>query len=174
LNADTFIAEFELARGERLALYAGRLVHQGSDTVETVPLAHLASVRVAFERDARQLNGAIILLVVALILALSSGPLHGAVLSLAAGVKEHGGRESLEAVLLACFEMLAGLARLMAPLAAALAAIAVALLALFAFGRTTLTLAFAATERAWPVRGRNRPLMEFAERVGDQLAARRD
>ena len=49
------IAEFEInsgaQRGSRLTLYASRLACQGGDAMETVPLAHLASVRVAFERN---------------------------------------------------------------------------------------------------------------------------
>ncbi len=171
MNADHVLTEFAIAGG-RLALHADRLVHHGDDVMETVPLAHLASVRVAFERDPRQLNWAIGLIVVAMMLAAASGPLHGAATSLAAGVKEHVGRESLDAVLLSSFSALAGLARLLTPLAVLLGAVATALLALFGLGRTTLTPAFAATERVWAVRGRNRPLMEFAERVCDQLAAR--
>jgi hypothetical protein len=38
---------------------------------------------------------------------------------------------------------------------------------------TTLTLSFAATERAFPVRGRNHLLVQFAEAVAEQLAAPR-
>ena len=93
---------------------------------------------------------------------------------MAAGIKEHAGRESLEAVLLASFSALGGLARLLSPLAAVLAAIAAALLAFFWLGVTVLTLAFAATERSYAVRGRNRFLVEFAQTVAEQLVARKD
>ena len=41
-------------------------------------------------------------------------------------------------------------------------------------GVTTLTLSFAAVERVYPVRGRNRYLVEFAQTVAERLAARKD
>ena len=177
MSLDSLLAEFEIGSGvlsgSRLTLYANRLVLHGGDAMETVPLAHLASVRVAFERDPRKLNWAVAMLVVALILAMVSGPLQGWIAALAASVKEHAGRESLEAVLLASFSALGGLARLLSPLAVALAAAAVALLVFFWLGLTTLTLSFAAVERAFPVRGRNIFLVQFAEAVAAQLAAGR-
>ena len=149
MSVNQSLAEFEIGsgaqRGSRLTLYASRLVHQGKDAMETVPLAQLASVRVAFERDARKLNWAVALLIAALVL-----------------------------VLLASFAAIGSLARLLFPLAGVLAAIAVALLVFFWLGHTTLTLSFAATERAFAVTGRNPFLVQFAEAVADQLAALRD
>ena len=175
MNLDSSLAEFEFSsgaqRGARLTLYANRLVHQGGSSMETVPLAQLAAVRVAFERDARTLNWAIVLLVVALILAVVSGPLHSGIAALATGVKEHAGRESLDAVLLASLSALGGLARLLSPLAAVLAALAVTLLVFFWLGQTTLTLSFAAVERAYAVRGRSQMLFEFSEALAERLAA---
>jgi hypothetical protein len=178
VNLNQSLAEFEIGsgaqRGSRLTLYANRLVHQGGDAMEVVPLAQLASVRVAFERDARKLNWAVALLIAALVLALISGPLQSAIGSLAASVKEQGGRESLESVLLASFYAFGRLARLLFPLAGVLAAIATALLVFFWLGHTTLTLSFASTVRAFAVTGRNPLLVQFAEAVADQLAARKD
>lgn len=142
--------------------------------METVPLAQLASVRVAFERDPRKLNWAIGLLVVALLLVAVSGPMHGGVTALAAGIKEHSGRESLDSLLLASFSVLGRIARSLPMLAAILAAIAAALAAFFWMGLTTLTLSFAATERFYSVRGRSPLLIQFAELVAAQLAARKD
>jgi len=141
--------------------------------METVPLAHLAAVGVAFERDPRKLNWAIVLLVVALILVAVSGPLQGGIAALAGGIKEHTGRESLDSVLLATFSVLGGLARMLPVLATLLAALAVALLAFFWLGVTTLSLSFASTERAYAVRGRNPLLVQFAEIVAAQLALRK-
>src|SRR6185295_8053551 len=130
LTPENPLAEYEFGsgalRGSRLTLYASRLVHVGGESMETVPLAQLAAVGVAFERDPRKLNWAVGLLVAALLLALASGPLQGMIGSLAAGVKEHAGRESLDSVLLTTFSVLGGLARMFMPLAAALAAVAVA------------------------------------------------
>ncbi len=174
MSFDNPLAEVEIRAGARLTLYANRLVHQGGDSMEAVPLAQLASVRIAFERDPAKLNWAVVLLMIALVLAMVSGPLQGGVTALAAGVKEHAGRESLDAVLLASFSALGGLARLMPPLAVVLAAIAAALLVLFWLGATVLTLAFAATERSYRVRGRNHFLFEFAHEVAEQISARKN
>ena len=164
------VASFELKDGSHLVLFPNRVVHEGGGTLELVPLAHLASVRVAFERDPRLLNRAIVLLVIALLLALASGPLLGWSTSLGARVAENARRESLDAVLLASFGALAGFARLLPWLAALLAAAAAALGAVFHIGATVLTLSFGATERSFTMRGRHRPLAEFAELVGEQLA----
>ncbi|MCC6212578.1 MAG: hypothetical protein IT513_16190 [Burkholderiales bacterium] len=170
------LTEFDFAsgarRGARLALYADRLVLHGDDAMETVPLAHLASVRVAFERDARKLNWAIGLALAALILAGTSGPLQAWMQARAVEVKK-GGAEWLQEVLLASFEAIQHLARLFVPVALALFAGAVGLLFFFWLGQTTLTLSFAATERVFSVRGRNRLLFQFGDSVAEQLAAPR-
>jgi hypothetical protein len=175
VSSDTPLAEFEIGsgmqRGSRLTLYANRLVHHGGEAMEAVPLAQLAAVRVAFERDPRKLNWAIVLLVTALGFAAASGPLQSGIAELANGIKEHAGRESLDGVLLASFSALGGLARLLTPLAVAIAAAAAALAVFFWLGRTTLTLSFAAVERDYAVRGRNPFLIQFAELVAAQLAA---
>jgi hypothetical protein len=175
VTPDSPLAEFEFSSGaqsgSRLTLYANRLMHHGGDSMESVPLAQLASVRVAFEREPGKLNWAIGLLVLALILVAVSGPMHGGVAALAAGIKEHSGRESLDSLLLATFSVLGGIARSLPMLAALLAALAAALAALFWMGLTTLTLSFAATERFYAVRGRNPLLIQFAELVAAQLAA---
>jgi hypothetical protein len=178
MSADQPIAGYDVAsgaqRGARLALYADRLVLAGADAMETVPLAHLASVRIAFERDARKLAWAIALAVAALILGALSAPLAAWMQALQAKVSASGTGESLESVLSASFSAIAHLARLFVPVAWALAAGAAALLVFYWLGRTTLTLAFAATERACAVRGRDRRLMDFAELLADQLARRKD
>lgn len=177
MSLDSPLAEFEIGsgaqRGSRLTLYANRLLHHGGDTLETVPLAQLAAVRVAFERDASKLNWAIGLLIAALVLAAISGPLQSWAAALAAGVKEHARRESLDAVLLGVFTVMRGLAGLLPLLAAALAAGAVALLAFFWLGAMVLTLSFAATERSYAVLGRNHLLLDFAQAVAEQLAQRK-
>ncbi len=177
MSLDTPLAEFEIKsgaqRGTRLTLYANRLLHLGGDTMETVPLAQLASVRVAFERDASKLNWAIGLLIAALILAALSGPLQSWAAALAAGVKDNARRESLDAVLLGAFSTLRVLAGLLPVLAAALAAAALALLVFFWLGVTQLTLAFGAAERSYAVRGRNRFLLDFAHTAAEQIVQRK-
>jgi hypothetical protein len=178
VSLDSPLAEFEIGsgaqHGSRLTLYANQLVHKGGDSMEAVPLAQLASVRVAFERDAAKMNWAVVLLVLALALAASSGPLQGWIAGAMAKVGENARREGLDAVLLGVFSALGGLASILPAFAAAAAAGAVALLVYFWFGETVLTLAFAATERSYAVRGRNRFLVEFAQTVAEQLATRKD
>jgi hypothetical protein len=176
MNSDAPFTEFEIdsgpQRGGRLVLHEDRLVHGNADTTEIVPLAHLAAVRVSFARDAAKLNWAIVLLVGALALFAASGPLQRAMAAAAAKFGDAVRPESLDAVLLGAFNALGAGASLLPAFAAAMAAGAVALLAYFWLGATTLTLAFAATERAFTVRGRNPLLVQFAGAVADRLTVR--
>jgi len=178
MSLDQQIAAFEIAsgpqRGARFTLYANRLVLAGNDAVETIPLAHLASVRVAFERDMRKLNWAIGMLALALVFAVVSGPLQSWMIDLGSKVAASAGRESLEGVLIAVFGAVRVFARLLFPTALLLGAGAVALLVYFWLGQTALTLAFAATERVCAVRGRDPQLVDFADLLGERLAARKD
>lgn len=178
MSADQPIAGYDIASGEqrgaRFSLYPNRLMLTGGETMETIPLAHLASVRVAFERDGSKLNWAIGLCIAALLLALLSGPLQSGMQALAASSASGSGDDSIKSVLLASFNAAAALARLLKPLAFLLFCGAVALGFFFWLGRTTLRLAFAATERAVSVRGRDRQLVEFAELLGERLAERKD
>jgi hypothetical protein len=177
VSVDQPLAGYDVASGEqrgaRFTLYANRLTLVGAEALETIPLAHLASVRVAFERDARKLNWAIGLSVLALVLAALSGPLQSWMQALAAGVPPGTG-DSLASVLNACFNAISALARLFRPIAFLLFGGAVALAFFFWLGQTVLRLAFAATERVVAVRGRDRQLVEFAELLGERLAARKD
>ena len=176
MNPENPIAEFEISsgseRGSRLSLYANRLAYQGGDSMETVPLSQLAAVRVAFERDPRKLNWAVSLLLVALFLAAIAGPLHSWIAAAASKVGDPARRESLDAMLYGVFNALSGFASILPGTAAALGVAAVALLVFFWLGATVLTLAFAATERSYAVRGRNRLLIDFAHVVAEQLARR--
>lgn len=174
MSADMLQAEFEFRsgarRGSRLTLYPNRIVHWGGNAMETVPLAHLASVRVAFEREPRQLNWGIALLVIAALLLAVSAPLQDWTAAAAARIGEHARRESLDAVLQSVFMALGALARALPFAAGALAAVALALGVLFVLGSTRLTLSFAASERNFAVLGRNQPLLEFAEALSGRLA----
>ncbi len=176
MSRDALLTEFEIAsgeqRGSRLSLHADRLVHRGDDAMETVPLSQLASVRVAFERDPGKLYWAIALLAGALALAAVSAPLQRWIAAAIAKFGDPARPESLDAVLHGVFNALGGFASLFPAFAAALAAGAVALLVYFWLGRTTLTLAFAATERVFTVRGRSLLLVQFAESIAERLAER--
>jgi hypothetical protein len=173
LSPETSLAEVDIRGGDRLTLFENRLVLTGNDAVESVALVHLASVRVTFERDPLKLNWALGLLVGAAALAAVAPPLQRWIAGAAAKFGDSARAESLDSVLHGVFHALGALASLLPAIAAALAAGALALLAFFWIGRTTLTLAFAATERVCPVRGRDRRLFEFAEALGERLAARR-
>ena len=163
-------AEFDLGGGARLKLYSNRLVHEGGlATIEILPYAHLASVRVAFERDTRKLNWTIALVVIAICLNVLSAPL-ARWLGVIAG--KLGDGSQLEGVLHTVFNALVALAQMLPTLGLGLGAIAAVLGALFVLGRTTFTLAFAATERSFSKFGRNRQLIEFAEILGAHLAER--
>lgn len=169
MNRDGLLAEVQV-RGGLLSLYQGRLVHRGDAVTETIPLAQLASVRIAFEREAGKLGGAIALGLVAALLLLVAAPLRAWLVALAGKAVEPGARESLESVLHSVFSALAGVAGALPSIAAALLVAGAALAALWAYGRTTLTLGYAATERAHAVRGRNPALIEFAEALAGRLA----
>ena len=62
-------------RGTHFTLYATCLTHRGDNHLETLPLAAIASLRVAYERNARRIGWGVALLVVALILFAVSGPI---------------------------------------------------------------------------------------------------
>lgn len=172
MTRDDLIAEAR-AGGGTLTLYQGRLVHRSDAASETIPLAQLASVRIAFEREAGKLGGAVALAVLAGLLLLAAAPLQGWLSGLAgaaAKVAEPGRRESLDAVLHSVFAALAGVAGTLPTVGAVLLVAGAALAALWLYGRTTLTLGFAATERVLAVRGRDLALIEFAEAISARLA----
>jgi hypothetical protein len=162
-------------RGTHFTLFPGRLVHEGGDAAEHMPLAHLAAVRIEFAREPRKLKWAIIFLVVAVILNAVSAPLQRVADAAAGEIAEHAKREGMQGggvsgALQATFRALERGAAALPTVGLALAAWAAALLALFWYGRTTLTLTLAAVERAYSVRGRDRMLMEFAESLSTRLA----
>jgi hypothetical protein len=175
MSLEAPLTEVELANGElrgsHLALYPACLVHRGGDVTETIPLAQLASVRIAFERDGRELGWGLSLLAGALLLALASAPLQRALGGAMARTGDPVRTESLDAFLHAVFNFLAALASLLPGVGGALALLAAFLLVNYWRGSTSLTLAFAATERVFPVHGRHLPLMHFGEAVAEQIAA---
>lgn len=170
MSGDRLLAEVGLGR-DSLSLYPGRLVHRSDAVTETMPLAQLASVRIAFEREAGKLGGAIALGAAAALLLAIAAPLRNWLAALAGkAVAEPGARESLETVLHAVFSALAAAVGTFPAFAAALLAAGAVLTGLWLYGRTTLTLCFAATERALSLRGRNAALMEFAEALAARLS----
>ncbi len=157
-----------LLRGSHFTLYASCLVHRGEQLLETLPLAGVASLRVAYERDPRQLGWGVSLLIIALLVFAVSGPLGELAAGAAAEMAAAGGSGVAKALqgLFGFFGVLAGLLPLVALLAAAGG---VALGVLGWLGRTTLVLDFAGSQRVYAVRGRNTGLMDFSEAVSERL-----
>ena len=154
-------------RGTSMTLYSTCLVHRSDFHLETLPLAALASVRVAFERDPRRIGWGAALVVVGLLLLAISGPL--AAISGSAAGEVATGATGVAAALHGFFRILEAVAKALPFLAALMGLGGGALAALGWLGRTALTLTFAGGERVYPVRGRNTRLLDFAEAVVERL-----
>lgn len=155
-------------RGTHFTLYATCLTHRGDNHLETLPLAGIASLRVAYEHDARRIGWGVALLIVALVLFAVSGPL-------AQFAGDHAA-EMAKADANAITRALHGLLVFFGAVAKALpfvgALIALGGIALGVFGwigGTTLVLDLAGSQRAYPVRGRNPGLLDFSEAVCERL-----
>ena len=159
-----------LHRGSHLALYPRCLVHRSASQLETVPLAAIASLRVAFLRDARRLRWGAALVVLALLLLAVAGPL-GSLAAESANDMASGGAQGVARALYGLFHFLEGVASLM-PAAALACALGGAALAVYGWrGTTTLTLGLGGAERSYRVRGRDTLLLDFAESVSERLAS---
>ena len=155
-------------RGSHFTLYSSCLVHRSDTQLETLPLAAIASLRVAYERDSRKIGWGVALLVIALILFAIAGPLASLSGGAAAEMAAAGGHGVAKA--------LHGLFRFFWSLANALPFVAFAgllggigLAVLGWLGSTTLVLDLAGSERVYPVRGRNPGLLDFSEAVCERL-----
>jgi hypothetical protein len=155
-------------RGTHFTLYATCLVHRGDNHLETLPLAGIASLRVAYERDPRRIGWGIVLLAVALVLFAVSGPLAELAGAASAEMATSGGTGVARA-LYGLFRFLLGVANAL-PYAGFLIALGgIALGALGWLGRTTLVLDLAGAERLYAVRGRNPGLLDFSEAICERL-----
>ena len=166
------IARFDftsgLLRGSHLTLFPGCVVHRGDAEHETLPLAAIASVRVAFERDARRLGWGVTLFLIALLLLAISAPL-AAFAGSAAGEMAAAGGQGVARALQGLFAFLEFAASLLPVLAALIAVGGIALGTFGWVGNTRLTLTLAGYERIYPVRGRSTSLLDFAELLAEQL-----
>lgn len=155
-------------RGTHFTLFATCLVHRSETLLETLPLAGIASLRVAYQRDARKLGWGIALLIVALVLFAASAPLSG-LLGAAAAEMAAAGAHGVAQALHAVFSFFWALARAL-PFAAFVAALAgIALGVLGWLGNTTLVLDLAGSQREYPVRGRSPGLVDFSEAISERL-----
>lgn len=161
-----------LLRGTHLTLYPTCLVHRGDHHLETVPLAAVGSLRVAFERDTRKLGWGIALAAISLLLLAIASPL-GSFAGSAAAEMAAAGPQGVARGLHGFFRFVEGLASLLPALAFLCALGGAGLCVLGWMGRSTLTLALAGSERVYAVRGRDSTLLDFAEAVSERLMLRR-
>jgi hypothetical protein len=157
-----------LLRGTHFTLYATCLTHRGDNHLETLPLAGIASLRVAYEHDARKIGWGVALLIVAVLLFAVSGPI-------AEFAREHAAEmakadaNAVTRVLQGSFAFLLAVAKALPFLGALIALGGIALGVLGWIGSTTLVLDLAGSQREYPVRGRNPGLIDFSEAVCERL-----
>jgi hypothetical protein len=158
-----------LQRGSQLLLYPRCLVHRSDSMLETMPFARIDALKVAFERNPRQLGWGVTLVLLALLLLAVAGPL-GSLAGQAAG-EMSSSAQGVARALVALFRFIEAVAAAL-PALALLAAVAGAALGTLGWrGSTTLTVALAGAERAYSVRGRNAHLLDFAEMAAERLLA---
>lgn len=170
VNEAAPVARFEFGagplRGSELVLYRTALVHRGGGELETLRIAALAALRVAFARDARRLGWGIALVVIALLLLLVSAPLASFAAQQAAEIAAGGGVGRLLVGVLRALEAFATFL----PVLALGGALGGSYLIVRGWqGTTTLTLSFGGFERAYAARGRDPLLLDFADRLGARL-----
>jgi hypothetical protein len=157
-------------RGSHLSLYPRCLVHRSESQLETLPLAAIASLRVAFLRDSRKLRWGVALVVLALLLLAIAGPL-GSMAGQAAGDMASGGTQGVARALYGLFRFLEGVASVL-PAVALACALGGAALGIYGWrGSTMLALHLGGAERVYRVRGRDTLLLDFAEMVSERLTS---
>jgi hypothetical protein len=159
-------------RGTQLTLYPTSLVHRSANAVETIPLAALTAVSVAFRRNERRLVWGVGLIVLALLFLVIAGPL-GRFASGAAGEMATAGGQGVAGVLLAFFRVLEALASALPVIALACVVGGAALGALGWMGGTLLLVSLPGSERVYSSRGRDTLLLDFAEALGQRLTLAR-
>jgi len=155
-------------RGTHFTLYANCLIHRSDNHLETLPLAGIASLRVAYERDARKIGWGTGLVVFALVLIAVAGPLAALAGGAAAEMAAAGGQGVAQA-LYSLFRFFWSVANAL-PFVAFVGALGgIALAVLGWLGSTTLVLDLSGSERIYPVRGRNPGLLDFSEAICERL-----
>lgn len=155
-------------RGTHLTLYPTCLVHRSDNHLETLPLAGMTAVRVAFRRETGKLGWGIALVVLALLLLAIAGPI-GSFASGAAGEMASAGPQGVPRALHGFFRLLEAVASLLPVLALACVIGGGALCALGWMGSTLLAVSLPGSERLYAARGRDTPLLEFAEALSERL-----
>lgn len=154
-------------RGTHLTLYPTCLVHRSDTHLETLPLAAMTAVSVAFRRDARKLGWGIALVAAALLLLAVSGPLDRFAADAATDMAKS--EQGVGKALYGFFRFVMALASLL-PVGALACVIGGGALCAFGWlGSTTLLVSLPGAERSYPVRGRDTMLLDFAEALGERL-----
>ncbi len=173
MSPETPIATFAFAsgslRGTQLTLYGARLLHHGGDYMESMPLAAVAAVRVAYERHEQRIGGGVALILLALVLFVASGALRDFAAGAAAEV---AGGQSIAELLRGALRVIEAFAGLLPVVGVACLAAAAALIVFGWIGTTTMVLMLPAAEREYAVRGQNRMLVDFAELLAERVAQR--
>jgi hypothetical protein len=173
------IAETPLG-GATAVLTDRRLVVTGRDFEQSLPLAHVALVRVRFERTGRAVAYGVALLVAAAVLFAVASPLRALLLNQSVSLEQAAAEErGANAQTGAGGGIASGLQRILGGLAAIVGLFPVAgwllllggaaKIALGVVGRTVVTVAAGGAEVEFAKRGNSRPLHEFAAEVGRQL-----
>lgn len=168
VNEAAPIARFEFGagrlRGSELVLYRSSLVHRGGVELETLQIAAIAALRVAFSRDERRLVWGVVLVLGAMLFLFISNPLAA-----------WFGQQAVEQAT-GVGRALAGLLRALEAIASSLPVVALVCALGGAFlivrgwqGSTKLTLSFGAFERSYAARGRDPLLLDFADRLSARL-----
>jgi hypothetical protein len=172
MSATAPLLRFSLGAAADLSLHADCVVYRAPNEIETLPLAAVTGVRVAFERDSRRIGWGVALVIAAAVLFLLAGPLGRWASGAAGEISNAGGLGGVARALEMLFHALDALASALPVLALACAAGGGVLGALGWRGDTVLTLSLAGSERVYPVRGLSSQLMEFAELLTERLLAR--
>jgi hypothetical protein len=160
-----------MLRGTHLTLYPTCLVHRSDTHLETLPIAAMTAVSVAFRRDARKLRWGIMLIVIALLLLAVSGPLDRFAAEAATDMAKS--EQGVGKALYGFFRFLTALASSLPVAALACVIGGGALCALGWIGSTTLLVSLPGAERSYLVRGRNTLLLDFAEALSERLMLRK-
>lgn len=169
----------EVALGGGSAVLTGRrLVIAGRAGEESVTLAHIAAVRVRYERATGAIAIGAVLIAIALILFSVTSPLRTLILNQSVGLQSAASQERAASpdgaggIAVAVQTVLETAARVVGvfPIVAwLLLLVGLARIALGAIGQTIVTIAAGGAEVAFSHRGNYRPLHEFVAEVGRRL-----
>jgi hypothetical protein len=171
------IAETPLG-GAIAVLTDRRLVVSGRDLEESVPLTHIAMVRVRFERAFGGIAFGAVLIAVALILFSITSPLRTLILNQSVGLEaaasqeraaNAGGAGGIAVAVQKVLETTAGVVGAFPVVGWLLLIAGLARIALGVIGRTVVTVAAGGAEMEFAKRGNSVPLQDFVAEIGRHL-----